>query len=190
MLIYMVRMTNVEEERRKELVRIIDEERARKEEVRAREEEESTRKKEERARKKEVHAQEEEESTRRKEARVRKKAREAEESTRKKEMIHRPGPHDVLCGRERKVNAHTGNVNFQKEARKLRERYKSTSNSEKFIILVFLVDVVRERGGRFFKRDGLAMDRGGGWFEADGNDMRKKAMQAITRGDAQNLDER
>jgi hypothetical protein len=45
------------------------------------------------------------------------------------------------------VNAHTGNVNFQEDARKLCERYKSSSNSEKFMILAFLVDVLREEGG-------------------------------------------
>ncbi len=127
-----------EEERRKVLVRIFDEECTRK---------------------KEVCAKEEEVSTRRKEERTRKKARMAEESTRNKETIHRPGPHYVFCGRWN-VN-HTGNVSFGKEATKLRERYKSSSNYEKFVIGVFLVDVVRERGGRFLKRDRSAMVRGG-----------------------------
>ena len=80
------------------------------------------------------------------------------------------------------MNTHTGNVNFQEDARKLRERYESSSKSEKFMISSFLVDVVRERGGRFLRRDGPAMDRGGGWLEADGNDVRKKAMHAIREG--------
>jgi hypothetical protein len=128
------------------------------------------------------------------EERARKKVREAEESTRKKEMIHRdaapPRPHDVICGRWGNVNTHTGSVNFRKEARKLCERYESSSKSEKFIISAFLVEVVRERGGRFLRRDGPSMDRGGGWFEADGNNMRIKAIHAIKRGDAQKSDER
>jgi hypothetical protein len=55
------------------------------------------------------------------------------------------------------------------------------SKSEKFMISSFLADVVREKWGRFLKRDGLAMDRGGGWLEAYGDNVRKKAMHAISR---------
>jgi hypothetical protein len=73
-------------------------------------------------------------------------------------------------------------VNFREEARKLRGWYESSSKSEKFTISSFLVDVVRERGGRFLKRDGSARGRGGGWLEADGDDVRKKASQALREG--------
>jgi hypothetical protein len=49
------------------------------------------------------------------------------------------------------------------------------------MISSFLVNVVRERWGRFLKRDGLVMDRGGGWLKAYGNNVRKKVMHAISR---------
>ncbi|KAL3809986.1 hypothetical protein ACHAXA_007762 [Cyclostephanos tholiformis] len=98
--------------------------------------------------------------------------------------IHRgaapPGPNDVICGRGGKANTHAGNVNFREEARKLRGWYESSSKSEKFTISSFLVDIVRERGGRFLKRDGTV--KGGGWLEADGDDVRKKASQALREG--------
>jgi len=41
------------------------------------------------------------------------------------------------------------------------------------------VDFVREKGGRFLKRDA---ERPGNWLEADGNDVRKKASQALREG--------
>ena len=98
-------------------------------------------------------------------------------------MLHRtadpPCPDDVICGRGGKANTHPGNVSFREEARKLRGWYESSSKSEKFTISSFLVDVVRERGGRFLKRDGTVK---GGWLEADGDDVRKKARQALREG--------
>ena len=56
---------------------------------------------------------------------------------------------------------------------------KSSSKSEKFTISAMLVDIVRERGGRFLKRDDK---QAGHWLEADANDVRKKASQALREG--------
>jgi hypothetical protein len=88
-------------------------------------------------------------------------------------------PGDVICGRGGKANTHPGNISFREEAKKLRSWYESSSKSEKFTISSFLVDVVRERGGRFLKRD---PDSPGKWLEADSNDVRKKASQALREG--------
>mmetsp|Transcript_45186 Transcript_45186/g.96139 ORF Transcript_45186/g.96139 Transcript_45186/m.96139 type:complete len:357 (+) Transcript_45186:194-1264(+) len=88
-------------------------------------------------------------------------------------------PNDVICGRGGKANTHPGNISFREEAKKLRSWYESSSKSEKFTISSFLVDVVRERGGRFLKRD---PDRMGGWLEADRVEVRKKASQALREG--------
>mmetsp|Transcript_22 Transcript_22/g.30 ORF Transcript_22/g.30 Transcript_22/m.30 type:complete len:355 (-) Transcript_22:232-1296(-) len=90
-----------------------------------------------------------------------------------------PAATDVICGRGGKANTHPGNIFFREEARKLRSWYESSSKSEKFTISSLLVDFVRERGGRFLKRDG---DVPGQWAEADGNDVRKKASQALREG--------
>lgn len=90
-----------------------------------------------------------------------------------------PFPHDVICGRGGKANTHPGNVAFREEAKKLRAWYESSSKSEKFTISSFLVDIVRERGGRFLKRD---PQRTGSWLEADGTDVRKKASQSLREG--------
>ena len=93
--------------------------------------------------------------------------------------ISTPSPNDVICGRGGKANTHPGNISFREEAKKLRSWYESSSKSEKFTISSFLVDIVRERGGRFLKRD---TENPGQWLECDGNDVRKKASQALREG--------
>lgn len=90
-----------------------------------------------------------------------------------------PSPVDVICGRGGKANTHEGNIFFREEAKKLRSWYESSSKSEKFTISAMLVDLVRERGGRFLKRDSK---QAGNWLEADANDVRKKASQALREG--------
>jgi len=90
-----------------------------------------------------------------------------------------PSPTDVICGRGGKANTHPGNISFREEAKKLRNWYESSSKSEKFTISAMLVDLVRERGGRFLKRDDK---QAGNWLEADANDVRKKASQALREG--------
>ncbi|KAL3767075.1 hypothetical protein ACHAW5_005635 [Stephanodiscus triporus] len=62
------------------------------------------------------------------------------------------------------------------EGEQVRGWYESSSKSEKFTISSYLVDV-RARA-RFLKRDGTVKG-GGGWLEADGDDVRKKASQAL-----------
>lgn len=103
------------------------------------------------------------------------------------DIISTPSPVDVICGRGGKANTHQGNISFRDEARKLRNWYESSSKSEKFTISSFLVDVVRERGGRFLKRDttttsAVGDGKEGRWVECDGNDVRKKASQALREG--------
>jgi hypothetical protein len=88
-------------------------------------------------------------------------------------------PNDVICGRGGKANSHPGNISFRSEALKLRSWYESSSKSEKYTISNMLVDFVKERGGRFLKRDG---ENPGRWLECDGNDVRKKASQALREG--------
>ncbi len=93
--------------------------------------------------------------------------------------ITQPTSTDVICGRGGKANSHPGNVSFRAEALKLRSWYESSSKSEKFTISSLLVDFVRDKGGRFLKRD---TERPGNWLEADANDVRKKASQALREG--------
>lgn len=88
-------------------------------------------------------------------------------------------PHDVICGRGGKANSHPGNISFRSEALKLRSWYESSSKSEKYTISNMLVDYVKEKGGRFLKRDA---ENPGKWLECDGNDVRKKASQALREG--------
>ena len=95
--------------------------------------------------------------------------------------ITTPSTHDVICGRGGKANTHPGNISFRTEAKKLRDWYDSSSKSEKFTISSYLVDIVRERGGRFLMRD---KDSPNVWHEAESGDVRKKASQALREGRA------
>lgn len=95
------------------------------------------------------------------------------------DKIMEPFPNDVICGRGGKANTNPGNISFREEAKKLRSWYESSSKSEKFAISSYLVDFVRQRGGRFLKRD---PERAGGWLEADSSDVRKKASQSLREG--------
>ena len=97
------------------------------------------------------------------------------------EAVTTPSPHDVICGRGGKANTHPGNISFRNEAKKLRDWYDSSSKSEKFTISSYLVDIVRDRGGRFLIRD---KDVPGRWQEAESGDVRKKASQALREGRA------
>lgn len=97
------------------------------------------------------------------------------------EAVTNPSPHDVICGRGGKANTHPGNISFRNEAKKLRDWYDSSSKSEKFTISSYLVDIVREQGGRFLTRD---KDVPGRWHEAESGDVRKKASQALREGRA------
>jgi hypothetical protein len=61
---------------------------------------------------------------------------------------------DVLMGRGRKIALHPGNLSYNVAARLLKTRYsKARNNDEKSSILQELVDVIRQRGGRFVKFD-------------------------------------
>jgi len=90
-----------------------------------------------------------------------------------------PSAADVICGRGGKANTHAGNISFRDEAKKLRSWYESSSKSEKFTISSFLVDLVKERGGRFLKRDPKKPE---GWSEVEDDEVRKKASQALREG--------
>jgi hypothetical protein len=84
--------------------------------------------------------------------------------------------HDVLMGIGSKSHRHPGNLSYKDAARLLQTRYsKARRNDEKLGIMQELVDVVRQRGGRFLKFDlGNKM-----WYEVDNWTARKKAQELL-----------
>ncbi len=85
---------------------------------------------------------------------------------------------DVLCGRGGRINQHPGNCFFRSLVRDRREEYLRSSKRDKPYIALSIVHVIRERNGRFLKKD----ENLGLWFEIGDGPARDKASQALRRG--------
>jgi len=91
-----------------------------------------------------------------------------------------PTENDILFGRGSKSNKHPGNIRFREKARELGSRYIScSSKEEKYKVSVVLVEFMKGENRRFLEKVGPE----GLWYEVIGNDIRKKASQAL-RGES------
>ena len=83
---------------------------------------------------------------------------------------------DILFGRGSDINKHPGNVRFQEKARELAPSYVACGDSkeEKYKVSELLVDCMKADNRRFLEKgsDGL-------YYEVVGNDVMKKASQAL-----------
>ena len=83
---------------------------------------------------------------------------------------------NILFGRGGDNNKHPGNVRFQEKARKLAPSYVACGDSkeEKYKVSELLVDCMKAENRRFLEKgsDGL-------YYEVVGNDVMKKASQAL-----------
>jgi hypothetical protein len=79
-------------------------------------------------------------------------------------------------GRGSKSNKHPGNICFREKARELGSWYISCSSKEgKYKVSEELVEFIKGENHRFLEKVGLE----GLWYEVVGNDIRKKASQAL-----------
>jgi len=79
-------------------------------------------------------------------------------------------------GRGSKSNKHPGNIRFREKARKLGSRYISCSSKEgKYKVSEELVDFIKGENRCFLEKVGPE----GLWYDVVGNDIRKKASQAL-----------
>mmetsp|Transcript_10819 Transcript_10819/g.16105 ORF Transcript_10819/g.16105 Transcript_10819/m.16105 type:complete len:381 (+) Transcript_10819:300-1442(+) len=87
-----------------------------------------------------------------------------------------PGPHDVLCGRGGRINSHEGNVKFREIIATRKADYLSpaTRKLQKAVIAQEVVDVIRNKGGRFLKEKS-----NGVWEEVTDEKAKKKCGQAL-----------
>jgi hypothetical protein len=87
---------------------------------------------------------------------------------------------DILFGRGGDINKHPGNVRFQEKARELAPSYVACGGSkeEKYKVSELLVDCMKAENRRFLEKgsDGL-------YYEVVGNDVMKKASQALREVD-------
>jgi hypothetical protein len=91
-------------------------------------------------------------------------------------IIHVPRPIDVLMGRERLAQLHTGNTRYQFLIDEYQERYdKCETNIEKTMTASEIVMKVRERGGRFLIRKKGETN----WSEAEDWVAREKVTNAF-----------
>ena len=77
-----------------------------------------------------------------------------DESNAQEKRILKPGPNDVLLGRGKQYQDHSGNVQLVQMVERYRRRYHaSTSNIEKTCINQLIVQMIHEKNGRFLERD-------------------------------------
>jgi hypothetical protein len=82
---------------------------------------------------------------------------------------------DVLSGRGRGTNEHPGNKFFRALILSYRDIYESATRSKKPLVSVDIVRDVRNRGGRFLRKD----KKDGLFYEINDNAAREKASQAL-----------
>lgn len=83
---------------------------------------------------------------------------------------------DVLCGRGGVTNSHKGNIYFRNLANQLRWDYATVKKSRKAHVAKVIVRKIRERHGRFLKKDGDS------WYEIGDELALTKAAQTLREG--------
>lgn len=78
-------------------------------------------------------------------------------------------PRDVLCGRGKSLDAHSGNRAFRVMMRDQSEFYENATRQEKGRMLLLLSDEMRAKGVRFLKKDSMGL-----WQELDADGMKQK----------------
>lgn len=84
-------------------------------------------------------------------------------------------PNDVLSGRGGGTNQHEGNCFFRSLINKNRERYLRAKKNDKPFISLSIVNIVRQRNGRFLKKN----EDSGLWYEIGDAQAREKTSQAL-----------
>lgn len=83
---------------------------------------------------------------------------------------------DVLCGRGGVTNSHVGNIHYRSLADQYRWHYATAKKSRKSDIAKLIVRKIRERHGRFLKKEGDL------WFEIGDELAVAKAAQTLREG--------
>jgi hypothetical protein len=90
-------------------------------------------------------------------------------------VISDPLPNDILFGRGKPIQYRPANVRFRKMLDCHLEKYGKGENCGKVFAPVYMVNMVKEEGGRFLKE----LEVGGGWVEVDEDTAKAKVSQAF-----------
>jgi hypothetical protein len=102
-----------------------------------------------------------------------KRLRKQEESRDNVERIVLPGTYDVLLGRGKPLQKHPGNLRYHHIIESHQDRYEKAMKLEKTMISKWIVQNMKESGGRFFKQDEA------GWVEIDDDAARYKVSHTF-----------
>jgi hypothetical protein len=92
-------------------------------------------------------------------------------------------PEDVLCGRGGATNSHSGNRAFRLLVKRHQDRYLKAKKSDKPAVASHIVELIRERGGRFLRKCAETTAQGNVLWCDIGNDRaREKTCQALREG--------
>lgn len=104
---------------------------------------------------------------------IRSRIQEEESSMETVPRINVPGSRDVLLGRGKLTQEHTGNLRFRHIVENHREMYENARKLEKTRLASKIVVILQQTGGRFLKRDGA------GWAEVDDETARFKVSHSF-----------
>eukprot|EP00815_Leptocylindrus_aporus_P009771 CAMPEP_0116065402 /NCGR_PEP_ID=MMETSP0322-20121206/9742_1 /TAXON_ID=163516 /ORGANISM="Leptocylindrus danicus var. apora, Strain B651" /LENGTH=347 /DNA_ID=CAMNT_0003551711 /DNA_START=119 /DNA_END=1159 /DNA_ORIENTATION=+ len=88
------------------------------------------------------------------------------------------GPNDVLCGRGGKINNHPGNRAFRDLIKEHQDSYLQSKKKLKPNVAASIVWIIRERKGRFLKKDFAT----GAFYQISDEKALEKAQQALREG--------
>jgi len=95
------------------------------------------------------------------------------------EYIYNIHPTDVLCGRGGATNSHIGNRSFRELVDKHRNEYLKAKKRDKPSVASYVVDLVRERGGRFLRKANVLLEGRTAWFDIGDVKAVEKTCQAL-----------
>jgi hypothetical protein len=88
--------------------------------------------------------------------------------------ISAPGPFDILMGRSKVAQEHSGNIRYKHLIETHSDRYEDAPKSAKTTIAKDLVQMIKDSGGRF-----LRFEQGTGWVEVEDAVAREKGSMAF-----------
>ncbi|KAI2509068.1 hypothetical protein MHU86_5316 [Fragilaria crotonensis] len=110
------------------------------------------------------------------------------------EYIYNIQSSDVLCGRGGATNSHSGNRSFRSLVKRHQDKYLKAKKRDKPGVAALIVDLIRNRGGRFLRRHDESMNHGMGgggimngqhhvlWVDIGNERAREKTCQALREG--------
>jgi len=98
------------------------------------------------------------------------------------QYIQKIEPEDVLCGRGGATNSHSGNRAFRLLVKRHQDRYLKAKKRDKPAVASHIVELIRERGGRFLRKCDSTPQGNVLWVDIGDVRAREKTCQALREG--------